>query len=60
MLRLLQHPVLLVLCCFSLLGTPVTYRGSAAYAHPHRFFNFLMDARAASFDRIGSPPGTSR
>ena len=50
MLRLLQHPVLLVLLCFSLIGTPVTYRGGAANPHPHMFLEFLIDAEAGSFD----------
>lgn len=50
MLRLLQHPVLLVLLCFSLIGTPVTYRGGAHDPHPHMFLEFLMDAEAGSFD----------
>ncbi len=50
MLRLLQHPVLLVLLCFSLIGTPVTYRGGATNPHPHMFLEFLIDAEAGSFD----------
>jgi hypothetical protein len=50
MLRLLQHPVLLVLLCFSLIGTPVTYRGGASNPHPHMFFEFLIDARDGHFD----------
>jgi hypothetical protein len=50
MLRLLQHPVALVLLCFSLAGTPVTYRGGASHPHPHMFLEFLMDAQAGAFD----------
>jgi hypothetical protein len=50
MLRLLQHPGLLVLLCFSLIGTPVTYRGGATNPHPHMFLEFLIDAEAGSFD----------
>ena len=50
MLRLLQHPVLLVFLCFSLIGTPVTYRGGASNPHSHMFLEFLIDARDGHFD----------
>lgn len=47
---LLRNPVLLVLLCASLVGTPVTYRGGASHPHPHMFLEFLMDAAAGTFD----------
>lgn len=47
---LLQHPVLLILLCFSLVGTPVTYRGGAPNPHPHMFLEFLMEAQSGNFD----------
>ena len=50
MLRLLQHPAVLVLLCFSLVGTPVTYRGGASNPHPHTFIEFLMEAESGRFD----------
>jgi hypothetical protein len=50
MLRLFQHPVVLLLLCFSLIGTPVTYRGGASNPHPHMFLEFLMDAESGAFD----------
>jgi hypothetical protein len=50
MLRLLQHPAALVLLCFSLAGTPVTYRGGASHPHPHTFVEFLMEAESGRFD----------
>jgi hypothetical protein len=48
--RLLQHPAVLVLLCFSLVGTPVTYRGGASNPHPHTFIEFLMEAESGQFD----------
>ncbi len=50
MLRLLQHPAVLLLLCFSLVGTPVTYRGGASNPHPHTFIEFLMEAESGKFD----------
>jgi hypothetical protein len=50
MIRLLQHPAALIFLCFALLGTPVSYRGGASDAHPHMFFEFLLDATAGAFD----------
>ena len=50
MLRLFQHPVAILLLCFSLIGTPMTYRGGASNPHPHMFLQFLMDAEAGTFD----------
>jgi hypothetical protein len=50
MLRLLQHPAVLILLCFSLVGTPVTYRGGASHPHPHTFIEFLMEAESGRFD----------
>ena len=50
MLRLFQHPAVLVLLCFSLVGTPVTYRGGASNPHPHTFIEFLMEAESGHFD----------
>lgn len=50
MLRLLQHPAVLILLCFSLVGTPVTYRGGASNPHPHTFIEFLMEAESGKFD----------
>ena len=50
MLRLLQHPAVLVLLCVSLVGTPVTYRGGASHPHPHTFIEFLMEAESGQFD----------
>jgi hypothetical protein len=50
MLRLFQHPAVLVLLCFSLVGTPVTYRGGASHPHPHTFIEFLMEAESGHFD----------
>ena len=57
MVRLLQHPAALIFLCFALLGTPVSYRGGASVAHPHMFFEFLLDATAGAFDhhRGGEP-----
>ena len=57
MIRLLQHPAALLLLCFALVGTPVTYRGGASDAHPHMFLEFLLDASAGSFThhRGGDP-----
>ena len=49
MIRLLQHPAALILLCFALAGTPVSYRGGASDAHPHMFLEFLMNASAGSF-----------
>ncbi len=57
MLRILQHPAMLILLCFSLAGTAVNYRGGASDAHPHMFLEFLLDASAGSFDHHhGAPP----
>jgi len=50
MLRLLQHPAVLVLLCFSLVGAPVTYRGGASHPHPHTFIEFLLEAESGRFD----------
>ena len=50
MQRLLQHPAVLVLLCFSLAGAPVTYRGGASNPHPHTFIEFLMEAESGHFD----------
>lgn len=49
MVRPLFHPILLVLVSFSLIGTPMTYRGGASEPHPHTFLEFLMEARAGNF-----------
>lgn len=49
MIRLLQHPAALILLCFALIGTPVSYRGGASDAHPHMFLEFLLDASGGSF-----------
>lgn len=50
MARALQHPVVLLLLCFSLVGAPVTYRGGASDPHPHTFIEFLMEAKSGQFD----------
>lgn len=50
MTGLLQHPVVLLVLCFALVGTPVSYRGGASHAHPHMFLEFLLDATEGSFD----------
>ncbi len=61
MVRLLQHPAALILLCFALIGTPVTYRGGASGAHPHMFLEFLMDASAGSFTHHhGGDPAAPR
>ena len=50
MLRILQHPAVMILLCFSLSGTAVSYRGGASDAHPHMFLEFLLDASTGSFN----------
>ena len=50
MIRLLQHPAALIVLCFALAGTPVSYRGGASDAHPHMFLEFLIDATTGAFD----------
>lgn len=49
MIRFPMHPAALIFLCFALLGSPVSYRGGAADAHPHMFLEFVMDASAGVF-----------
>ena len=49
MFRPSTHPVFIALLAIGLLGTPVTYRGGAAEAHPHMFLQLWHDAASGSF-----------
>jgi hypothetical protein len=68
MMLLLTNPIAALLLSFSLLSTPVTYRGGAAEEHPHNFLQFLIEGSSGNHhsghdhpfgrDRAPSPGAT--